>query len=496
MVSTRGPKYKFSEGEKVLCYEPDPTKAKVLYDSKVLQVVKTKDKRGRPAVEYLIHFQGWNSSWDRCVGEDFVLKDTEENRQLQRSLAEKSQLQFGAYLYRRERKKTTGNSGSTSNIASIVTEKRNRKRGLECEGSSSSGDQEEHDERDSDTSSRSDSSCLTADEQKPETTSEPQTSVANATINLRSGIKERLIFDFHVVMKEGRVSMLPAKPTVLDILEGCVKQYAAKEAAAKHRQRRSRASNPTQPQEHLAEFMNKLNLLHEIADGIRIYFDYLLNSHLLYKPEFMQYNEAVSKNIIKEVRSVSETEQLNNAKCGLKIENQSPLEEYAHLPPSPKLDESSNQREHNNAPSRRLRSHKLSHASETYEELPSSTALTNAIPGPSNMEPSSSSVSDSPGHSEIPSLGSDLNGGIAETIQKTLSWHIVPPDHPPFPSAIYGATHLARLFVKLPEFLSAINMAEMKLKLIIKYVEIFVDYLEEHDEWFGETCYVSSNNTS
>lgn len=35
MVSTRGPRYKFTEGERVLCYEPDPTKAKVLYDSKV-----------------------------------------------------------------------------------------------------------------------------------------------------------------------------------------------------------------------------------------------------------------------------------------------------------------------------------------------------------------------------------------------------------------------------------------------------------------------------
>lgn len=35
MVSTRGTKYKFAVGERVLCYEPDPTKAKVLYDSKV-----------------------------------------------------------------------------------------------------------------------------------------------------------------------------------------------------------------------------------------------------------------------------------------------------------------------------------------------------------------------------------------------------------------------------------------------------------------------------
>lgn len=35
MVSTRGIKYKFTINEKVLCYEPDPTKKKVLYDSKV-----------------------------------------------------------------------------------------------------------------------------------------------------------------------------------------------------------------------------------------------------------------------------------------------------------------------------------------------------------------------------------------------------------------------------------------------------------------------------
>lgn len=35
MVSTRGIKSRFIIGEKVLCYEPDVTKAKVLYDSKV-----------------------------------------------------------------------------------------------------------------------------------------------------------------------------------------------------------------------------------------------------------------------------------------------------------------------------------------------------------------------------------------------------------------------------------------------------------------------------
>lgn len=38
--------------------------------------------------------KGWNSSWDRRCQEDFVLKDTDKNRQLQRDLAEKSQLQM------------------------------------------------------------------------------------------------------------------------------------------------------------------------------------------------------------------------------------------------------------------------------------------------------------------------------------------------------------------------------------------------------------------
>lgn len=37
---------------------------------------------------------GWNSSWDRAVHEEFVLKDNDKNRQLQRDLAEKSQLQM------------------------------------------------------------------------------------------------------------------------------------------------------------------------------------------------------------------------------------------------------------------------------------------------------------------------------------------------------------------------------------------------------------------
>lgn len=38
--------FKFSEGERVLCFEPDPTKARVLYDAKV-SVPHSKDYLSR-----------------------------------------------------------------------------------------------------------------------------------------------------------------------------------------------------------------------------------------------------------------------------------------------------------------------------------------------------------------------------------------------------------------------------------------------------------------
>uniref|UniRef100_A0A0E9QBS1 MSL3 chromodomain-like domain-containing protein n=1 Tax=Anguilla anguilla TaxID=7936 RepID=A0A0E9QBS1_ANGAN len=39
-MNSRGMKFKFHKGEKVLCFEPDPTKAKVLYDAKVSRTAR------------------------------------------------------------------------------------------------------------------------------------------------------------------------------------------------------------------------------------------------------------------------------------------------------------------------------------------------------------------------------------------------------------------------------------------------------------------------
>ena len=67
---------KFKEGERVLCFEPDPTKVRVVYDAKVLQISVTADEKKNKSSnhEFLVHFQGWNASWDRFVPLSYLLK--------------------------------------------------------------------------------------------------------------------------------------------------------------------------------------------------------------------------------------------------------------------------------------------------------------------------------------------------------------------------------------------------------------------------------------
>ncbi|KAH8349281.1 hypothetical protein KR067_003441, partial [Drosophila pandora] len=60
----------------------------------VLAVFERTDEHGLRYFDYKIHFQGWRPSYDRSVRASVLLKDSEENRQLQRELAEAAQLQM------------------------------------------------------------------------------------------------------------------------------------------------------------------------------------------------------------------------------------------------------------------------------------------------------------------------------------------------------------------------------------------------------------------
>lgn len=434
MVSTRGLKLRFFEGERVLCYEPDPTKAKVLYDSKVLDIVFNKDHRGRKCIEYLIHFQGWNSSWDRCVGEEFVLKDTPENRQLQKDLAEKAQLQLGAYLYRKERKKNRkpGDRASASE-----------------DGSSSSPGRMDTDDGQGITSSSEDDSST-----------EDETIYIELTADLRKVIEE----DYYLIKEKNKLMKVPAEPNVATILETYYRLYASNQICGLTEKPAGRYRNPNNQQVNgktKSEYIQRnLTVCREVLDGLRIYFDFTLNDLLLYKEEVGQI--ATQKAIFEPFSGDPKNVLKSQCDLGNDLNNGNYLAQNGE--DTDKI----------TARRRTLRSNRSD-----------SQANGNASPHEnicnSNPKPASSVTSGS----------SDIIGPLS----KTLTWKIL-PDHvylqqPPPPSLVYGATHLVRLFVKLPELLMSTNIPEEKMKSLLRHFDLLIEYLNDRKDWFGEQHYIN-----
>lgn len=64
-----------------------------------------------------------------------------------------------------------------------------------------------------------------------------------------------------------------------------------------------------------------------------------------------------------------------------------------------------------------------------------------------------------------------------ELLQDILAWQILPSDALAEASMIYGSVHLSRLIVKLPDFVNATPMSDEKLKLLIQYLDCFIEYV-------------------
>lgn len=66
-----------------------------------------------------------------------------------------------------------------------------------------------------------------------------------------------------------------------------------------------------------------------------------------------------------------------------------------------------------------------------------------------------------------------------ELLQDILAWQILPdaPVEPSMiePSMIYGSVHLSRLIVKLPDFVNATPISDEKLKLLLQYLDCFIE---------------------
>lgn len=395
-----------------------------------------RDKRGRRLMEYLIHFQGWNSSWDRRVGEELVLKNTPENRQLQKDLAEKSQLQFvsnGAYLYRRKRNSKGFESSSSS---SKKEEKMSRK------------DDPDHQSReDMDTESYSSSA---------ESSAEAEDKVV---LRLSDLLKEYLEQDYKEVKLNVKLTKLPAKVTVITVLENYVKHNTIKYICGTlKRDKLKRRNSQTKPdRDHTIDpdkFANNLNICKEVADGLRIYFDFTLKDFLLYTPEQRQYDELFTDELLDTYKHVSidrpyfldhlppNKPQLSDIlECVEKGGLTPTLSTSSACPSSTTAAEQQQQTEE--SARRRLRSHRT-------DDSDFSLIFENGLSGSEScqsgiMSNASSTTLISEQLKSILPPNTSLPIRVRHLLQTTLAWELLPKDAPVEPSMVYGPIHLARL---------------------------------------------------
>lgn len=213
----------------------------------------------------------------------------------------------------------------------------------------------------------------------------------------------------------------------------------------------------------------------EVADGLRVYFNFILKDFLLYPEEKKDIEELLSEENLRSFK-FDPGEQLEL--CSFFSKQEPPENPNAELNTIPENAEGSTSNTEKR-PSR-LRSHSCKMEEDEKPENLSSLASTSS--GDSAMH-------------EFRKKGIfsktwfPLNAGLSPTatkiIEETFNWRMIPANADPEYSMIFGIYHLTRLVVKLPEFLSATPMNEEKLSMLLKYLDAFVEFLEENPEIYG-----------
>ena len=272
-------------------YEPDPKKAKVLYESKILECCVGKDPSGRKCPQYLVHFYGWNSSWDRIVRESDIVKDNTENRALQRSLAEKAAVGLKGKKLKLNKipaiiKEIVINSGSASSQSSPKEDKNDDSIDMEANPQTSyDSDELTQDDTDQHSGSSDDYqsviSCRTSvrtsvsnelqtqSESNPCDESDSQTPI----YSLPQELKVILDQDYRDCCQNGILYELPIRPNVSQIIE----EFSLNNSFL--------ISNQIQTETE----ENENQILIEFKSSLEIYFNALAeNNYLFYTEEEKQ----------------------------------------------------------------------------------------------------------------------------------------------------------------------------------------------------------------
>ncbi|CAG0891448.1 unnamed protein product [Darwinula stevensoni] len=239
MVPTRASQTKYSNGELVLCYEPDPSKVRVLYDAKVLDTLVS-HVHGKRIIKYKVHFQGWSSSWDRIVDEDALLKDGEDNRDLQKELFQKAKDVIGERRLKWHHQRRLGEESGDSEMSSLKSE-------VECSD----------------------------DETSDEEVYEKAPASVEVPLELPQDLKQILEKDWLYITHQKKLLVLPSDPNAVAVMESYMDYVVNK--------RFHLTAHSTYAQEKDAIAFYRLAM--ETMESLRVCLDFYIEKCLMYKEE-------------------------------------------------------------------------------------------------------------------------------------------------------------------------------------------------------------------
>ena len=456
-------KAKFTSGEKILCFEPDPTKVKILYEAKILEVQTALGPSGKKRNEFLVHFQGWNSSWDRYVLEDMVLKDNTENRALQDQLDKESveQEKLAKKLLKKkkmERRLFTGDGAGGMLDDPEDTEIKFKKE-ANTESVSDAETDTETEPSNSPGIKLEDRLLIKEEEggeEEAEEGEEEEMCHEVAPLVISEGLKRKLEQDHILVSKKKRLVQLPAQPNIVHLLEMFVRDFAFQRLAQLEkqvsRQQYGARLAAEKEAEKYEEAVDAIELCKEVAEGLRIIVDFQLGKLLLYPTERHQFSQARNlKPVLREGRGKSkEEEEVERGFLGTPVPATT---------------------------SGRRRKRTGCSLGEEEGGLAASIGSTSTGTGsPTLATPCPTS--------------SRSQAVLAAHIH---SWRLVPESfhfQDPVPSSlVYGGIHLARLLVKLPSILGNMKFTTMSAKNVHKYLELIESFLASQTDIFVEESY-------
>ncbi|ELV12955.1 Male-specific lethal 3 like protein [Tupaia chinensis] len=289
---------------------------------------------------------------------------------------------------------------------------------------------------------------------------------------------------------------LPCQTNIITILESYVKHFAINAAfSANERPRHHHTMQHASMNVHYIPAEKNVDLCKEMVDGLRITFDYTLPLVLLYPYEQAQYKKVTSAKFFLPIKESA----TNTNRSQEELSPSPPLLK----PSTPQSTESQLTTGEPATPKRRKAE------PEALQSLRRSTrhsancdrlSESSASPQPKRRQQDTSASmpklflhleKKTPVHSRssspIPLTPSKEGSGVfagfegrrTNEINEVLSWKLVPDNYPPGdqlppPSYIYGAQHLLRLFVKLPEILGKMSFSEKNLKALLKHFDLFL----------------------